>query len=104
MKMLESLKSRFIMWIWNHTPNCADMSRLASRSLEQSLPLSTRIKMRLHFLICIWCKRYFKHLSFLHSAAPQFEENAGVLPSGGLSAEARQRILQRLQVAEGERP
>jgi hypothetical protein len=99
MKILEFLKLRFISWVWEHTPNCADMSRLASRSLEQSLPLSTRLRMRLHYLICDWCKRYLKHLRFLHKAAPHFEEHAGVLPSRGLSAEARQRILQRLQLA-----
>jgi len=51
MKMFESLKMRWIEWVWNHTPNCAGMSRLASRALEQPLVLRARLKMRLHYLI-----------------------------------------------------
>jgi hypothetical protein len=36
-----SLKKRFVVWIWNHTPNCAQMSRLASQSFEEPLPLGS---------------------------------------------------------------
>jgi len=98
MKPFEWLKTRWIKWVWNHTLNCAEMSRLASQSLERRLPLSARVKVRLHFLICVWCKRYFKQLKFLHDSAPHFHEHAETLPNRGLSAEARQRIVQRLQV------
>ena len=103
MKLFESIKLRAVVWVWNHTPNCADMSRLASRSLDQPLSLRLRLKMRLHYLICAWCKRYFKQLKFLHEAAPRFEEHAGALPGRGLSAEAKQRLVQRLKVAENKR-
>ena len=103
MKFFDSLKTRWIVWVWNHTPNCAEMSRLASRSFERPLSLRTRLKMRLHYLICAWCKRYFKQLAFLHEAALHFDEHAGILPSRGLSAEARQRIMQRLQGVENKR-
>ena len=102
MKIFDSLKMRWIVWVWNHTPNCAEMSRLASRSLEQPLSMRTRLKMRLHYLICAWCKRYFKQLTFLHEAAPHFDEHAGILPNRGLSAEARRRIVQRLQGVESK--
>jgi len=98
MKLVERLKTHWITWVWNHTLNCPEMSRLASQSLERPLPLGTRLKVRLHFLICVWCKRYFKQLKFLHDAAPHFHEHAETLPNRGLSAEARQRIVQRLQV------
>ena len=100
MKLLNRLKTRWIVWVWNHTPNCADMSRLASQALERPLPLGLRLKMRLHYLICVWCKRYFKQLKFLHEAAPRFGDHTGILPNRGLSNEARQRILQRLQFVE----
>ncbi len=97
MKILMPLKTRWVVWVWNYTPNCAEMSRLASRSLEQPLSMHTRLKMRLHYLICAWCKRYFTHLRFLHEAAPHFDEHAGTLPVRSLSVEARRRIMQRLQ-------
>jgi hypothetical protein len=103
MKSLDLIKTRWVVWVWNHTPNCAEMSRLASRSLEQPLSLRTRLKMWLHYLICVWCKRYFKQLTFLRKAAPHSGEHAGLLPSRGLSAEAKQRIMLRLQAVEHKR-
>jgi hypothetical protein len=45
----------------------------------------------------VWCKRYFKHLKFLHAAFPHFEEHAALLSNQSLSAAAKQRIVQRLQ-------
>src|SRR5258708_7536634 len=102
MKVFDSLKTRWVVWVWKHTPNCAEMSRLASRSLEQPLSMRTRLKMGLHYLICTWCKRYFTQLRFLHEAAPRFEEHAGTLSSRGLSVEARQRIVQRLRGVESK--
>ena len=96
-KIVESHKKRWVMWVWNHTPNCAEMSRLASQSLENPLPLGTRFKMRLHYLICVWCSRYLKHSKFLQAAAPQLDEHLSLLAARGLPAEAKQRIVQRLQ-------
>ena len=29
----------FVIWVWKHTPSCAEMSRLTSRALEQPLTL-----------------------------------------------------------------
>jgi hypothetical protein len=98
MKIIESLKMRWVVWVWNHTPTCLEMSRLTSESLERTLPMSTRFKMRLHHIICVWCKRYRKHLKFLHRAAPHLGDHFGdARGAQGLSAEARLRILQHLQ-------
>jgi hypothetical protein len=73
------------------------MSRLASQSLDGPLPTRTRVKMRLHYFICVWCKRYLKHLKFLHAAAPHLGQDPGLLRSRTLSAAAKQRIVHRLQ-------
>jgi hypothetical protein len=99
MKLIESLKLRWVVWIWNHTPNCAEMSRLASLSFEQSPSLALRLKMRLHHLICVWCQRYERHLKFLHRAAPHAHDDLGMLSARGLSPEASQRLMQRLREA-----
>lgn len=97
MKLLHSLKMRWLVWVWQHTPNCAEMSRLASRSLDQPLTFKVRCQMRLHHLICVWCQRYQKHLRFLHQAAPRMEGEIETAAHRGLSPEARQRIMQRLR-------
>jgi hypothetical protein len=101
MKRPASLKTRWVVWVWNHTPNCAEMSRLASQSLDRKIPLGLRLKMRLHYLMCCWCKRYRKQLQFLHQTAPGLDEHFGAFPPRGLSPDARQRILQRIQGAKG---
>jgi hypothetical protein len=102
MKLVESLKMNWVKWVWAHTPNCAEMSKLASLSLDRELPLGLRLKMRLHHLICCWCKRYSKQLHFLRKAAPQLGEPFGNPPSRGLSADARHRILESIQNAKIE--
>jgi hypothetical protein len=96
MKSYQSLKMRWLVWVWKHTPNCAEMSRLASLSLDQPLPFKVRCQMRLHHLICAWCLRYQKHLQFLHQAAPRMRSEIENAAQRGLSPEARQRIVQRL--------
>jgi hypothetical protein len=99
MKLFASLKTRFVVWVWNHTPTCAEMSRLTSRALEQPLSLRMRLKMRLHFVICAWCRRYFEQINFLHEHAPKLEMQLSPLPSHGMSDEVKQRILRRINSA-----
>ena len=92
MKLFGALKTKFVLWVWNHTPSCAEMSRLTSRALEQPLTLKIRMKMRLHFVICAWCRRYFEQISFLHQSAPKLGMQLGELPGRGLPMEAKERI------------
>src|SRR5215204_3160844 len=99
MKLIESLKMRWVVWVWNHTPDCAEMARLASLSFEQPPSGWLRLKMRLHHVICVWCQRYEQQLKFLHRAAPRTQDELEALAARGLSAQARQRLLQRLREA-----
>jgi len=99
MNLLEALKVRWVVWVWKHTPDCAEMSRLASASLEQPLPLKTRLKIRLHYFICVWCERYQEHLKFLRQAAPRFPEQLDMASSRVLTAEAKRRMVRRLRAA-----
>jgi hypothetical protein len=102
MKVFQLIKQRCVAWIWGLTPNCADMSRLASQSLDKALPLGLRLRIRLHFLVCVWCARYFKQLRILHQAALRVEQRAIDLPGLRLSLEAKRRIVQQLQNACNE--
>lgn len=97
MKLFRWFKSKFVVWVWNHTPTCAEMSRLTSRAMEHPLPFRTRIIMRLHFIICAWCRRYFEQINFLHRSAPRLDLELDELPGRGMSAEAKQRITQRIK-------
>ena len=101
MKLLDSLKMKGVVWVWNHTPDCAEMARLSSRCLEQAPSFETRCRMWLHRLICVWCERYQKHLKFLHQAAPRFHEEIEGASQRKLSQESRQRMVRRLHEEAG---
>ena len=98
MKMMDSLRKHWVRWVWKHTPNCAEMSRLASKSFDGPQPLGTRLRMRLHSVLCVWCKRYRKHLRFLRTAAPGLDDHLDLPGGGRLSPEAKRRILRRLEM------
>lgn len=102
MKLIETLKARWVVWVWNHTPNCAEMSRLASRSFEQPTSRQVRFRMRLHYLICVWCERYAKQLKFLHRLAPRFPEQLETVSRPPLSPETKQAMVHRLRHAATE--
>src|SRR5258706_13443582 len=86
------LKQRSIVWVWNHTPTCAEMTRLASRSLDHPLSIKTRLTMWLHFPICVCCERYKKQLKLLHRFGPVYGQRCSELGSVRMSNEARQRM------------
>jgi hypothetical protein len=69
------------------------MTRLISLSMDQKLPLITRIRMRLHYGICVWCERYAQQIAFLKSAARRLPEHFAASDAEGISVE-RKRLLQ----------
>lgn len=83
--------------LWKLMPTCVEMSRLSSHSLDKPLSLQVRLRMRLHFLVCSWCRRYQNQLRFLHRAAPLLHDRNVNSPQPTLSPAARQRIVQRLR-------
>jgi hypothetical protein len=42
--------------------SCKETTALASHRLDGKLPLSMRIKMWMHLLICVYCRDYAKQL------------------------------------------
>lgn len=84
------------MFVATHTPKCHDITRLISESMDHPLPLRTRISMRLHYLICVWCQRYRDQLALLRKAlraGPSQEPER----EHALSPDARTRLKVALQ-------
>jgi hypothetical protein len=73
------------------------MARLASLTLDEPVSPKVRLKMWLHYLICVWCERYYKHLKFLHRAGPQFSEQFEAASDRKLPVEIKRRIINRLK-------
>ena len=100
MKWKKVIQDSFVSGMWKITPNCAEMSRLSSQSLDQPLGLMTRIRMRLHYVICVWCRRYSKQVRFVHKAAPELDAKAVQHSKVGLSDEAKKRLKAALKASD----
>jgi hypothetical protein len=89
-------QTMLVKFIGKHTPKCREMVRILSRSMDEPMPLVMRIKKRIHFLICCWCRRYEEQLRYIHETACQFPEHADEVPGPPLSEEAKERMKQKL--------
>ena len=74
---------------------CRDATELASRAMDQRLPLSNRMALRLHLAICKNCTRFNRQLQEMRRLFR--EETAASDDAAGLAPEARQRIESALQ-------
>jgi hypothetical protein len=68
------------------------MTRLISRSMDHKLPLGTRIRMRLHYGICVWCERYLQQIAFVKRVSRSFAERSAACSAEAISPQAKQRL------------
>jgi hypothetical protein len=74
---------------------CRDATELASRAMDERLPLSSRMVLRMHLAICKNCARFNRQLQEMRRLFR--EETAADDDAAGLPYEARQRIASELQ-------
>jgi hypothetical protein len=92
-KVLKSLAQR----LGTLSPNCKEAGRLQSAALDRRLTLLERFCLRCHLLVCKWCRRYGKQITFLRSVAREHARDDQHSLQSALSCEARERIKQKLQ-------
>jgi hypothetical protein len=86
-------------------PNCKQVARLLSQSMEARLPWHQRLGVRFHLLYCVWCRRYASQIQFLSKATKGLatgEEDSS--PAQKLSPEAKEQMRQRVQNALNHPP
>lgn len=91
------LTTAIVKYLARVTPRCHDMTRLISESRETVLPLATRMKMRLHYLICVWCERYRDQLGFMGKALHQCDDHPPQAPKREMSVETKERLKEALR-------
>lgn len=87
------MKLAMIFWLARRLPDCRATAPYLSASLDERLPLTRQIKVKLHLLVCEMCVRYRQQLIFLRESVhrhTQMNENDNAAPR--LSPEARDRI------------
>jgi hypothetical protein len=90
------VKTKFVQTVVKLTPHCHDITRLLSESMERPLPLRTRVLIRLHFSICVWCERYARHLKYLRKYSCEFSEKGCEHGEPTLTPGARERLNRAL--------
>jgi hypothetical protein len=93
------LSAKIVDFICAVTPKCVEVTRLLSESMDRPLPWWTRFKLRLHFLMCTYCKRYGEHLRVIRKAGHLFCEHSHEASNEQMPAEAKERIKQVLHDA-----
>ncbi len=81
---------------------CREAARAQSEQLDHPLPRMTSIGLRLHLLICKWCRRYGKQIRWLHQATHNQEDKWVQTDANSLSDSARERIKRNLKSASEE--
>jgi hypothetical protein len=76
-------------------PTCRETTELASRAIDERLPFSSRMALRLHLAICENCARFNRQLQDMRRLFRA--ETAADDDAPGLAPNARQRIASELQ-------
>jgi hypothetical protein len=79
--------------------NCREASRLASESLDHRLPMRSLLAMRIHLLICRFCRRYLRQIRLIREMLHLSDEELKGTSEGStltLSREAKERIRERI--------
>jgi hypothetical protein len=65
--------------------------------MDRPRPLSTRIKLRIHYLMCSFCERYEKQLKQMREAVREFPEKIGEISDAKLPADFKERMRDALK-------
>lgn len=76
--------------------NCKQTSVLVSQSLDRRLTLRERWAVRLHLLICVYCRRFLQQLKWMRKALHSWQQTEEYSHPVALSSAARERIAQHL--------
>jgi hypothetical protein len=98
LKSYDKLKHSVRYFLLRRLPTCQQTVEKISESMEHKLRLRESINLKLHLWICAWCQWYLEHLQIIRDAARAKADSPDLTTDSGLtlSAEARERIKQRL--------
>jgi len=81
-------------------PDCKEVAELASFSMDETLPFNKRIGLKMHIMMCKFCRRNFEQLYLIRKliGIKLRSDDAGEIEADSqLSEESRQRIASLLK-------
>jgi len=78
------------------TPRCQEMTRLISSEREEPHSRLTRLKMRWHYGICVWCRRYRDQIGLIGRLSRALDKDFHHGDKAMLSDESKEKLKQAL--------
>ena len=91
------LTKAYVLFVAGVTPPCRDITRLLSQGMDRPLPWHQRLRIRLHFTVCVWCERYGEQLRSLRIFSRCFPEQGCEHGDTVLPLMARERLKEALR-------
>lgn len=98
MKEAKVKHTKFNLWVWRKLPECKQMVKIITASLDSKLSWTEWILMKIHLLSCDPCVNFLKQIKFIRTALGHSGEHLGQDdPSVKLSDDARARMKKALE-------
>ena len=95
------LQLQVVLLICRFTPTCPEVVRILSQGMDKELSVMTRLKLRVHFLMCSFCERYAKQLKYIRTVAREFPDKIGDVSTASLPTDAKERMKAALASGAG---
>jgi hypothetical protein len=92
------LQLRIVLLITRFTPRCPEIVRILSLAMDKPLPITTRLKLRVHYLMCSFCERYAKQLKYMREVAHKFPEKIGDVSEEKIPDDVKKRMRGALKL------
>lgn len=98
MKEAKVKHTKFNLWVWRKLPECKQMVKIITASMDEKLSWSEWILMKIHLLACDPCVNFLKQIKFVRSVLRQSDKRlAEADPAVKLSDDARARMKKALE-------
>jgi hypothetical protein len=91
------LSKKILLVIGDWTPKCNEMTHLISHEMDHPLPWRIRFKMRAHYLVCCYCKRYRNNLYYIRFLLGRIHDHINEISALTLPPEEKDRLKQVLR-------
>ena len=103
MKESEVKHTRFNLWVWRNLPNCRNMVKVITESMDTKITWGQWIKLKIHLLSCDPCVNFIKQLKFIRTVLLRSEGHLETEdPNVRLSDDARTRMKNAIASSQAE--